>query len=658
MSRCAGRLWALVALVLLWVAPGGAQAQMDLELRLSAREVAVGDELRVQLDAMSEDDQAPSNPELQAPNDFEVQGPTIGTRQQVSISGFNMVTQSGISATWLLTPSRPGVYTIGPASVQVGGERHQAQPVQVRVLPEGQRPQRPRRQRNRRAPFDPFDRLDRVDPFDSDPFDDLFDRLRGGGGGSRFDQLPEAPSDLVPEHAPDSLAFLTTHIDSQKAVVGQQITLAIYAHGAQGLFQEAPGAKEPTHPDFLAQRLVEDGSRQPVYQYNLDGQRWIAVKVRELGLFPLRAGRLEIGPLEFGFLGRRYGARQGEGLRRPSRALSIDVAEPPAAGRPPGYSGDVGDFELSAVVQPRSVPLGGTIAVTARVQGKGRLPGTLKLPERSGVEWLEPTLRDDLSVTEGAVGGTRTFNYLARLTTPGAFDLGILALPHYNPKTRRYQLAQVPLGTVNVEAPAVVPGAPPSASGSARPGAGSIPHLSDLVKFRSALGVARVPSYWADQRAFWWLLAGGPGAVLCLSGLLVFARRVRRLSEHRESSQATHATRALGEARHALASRELRDVASATERALYNAIEHATGLKARALLRSELEGKLAGAGVPTDVAARAVELLDRCGQLRHIPSESAAADALVQDADALVKRLIRKAPPRRTEPLQGEEAVR
>lgn len=649
MTSRAARLWAQLLLLMLLAVARPAHAQTDLTLRLSAREIGVGESLQVQLDAMSQDDQAPSSPELVAPSSFEVRGPSVGTRQQVSISGFNMVTQSGISATWLVTPSRPGVYSIGPASVQVGGQRQQAQAVQVRVLPEGQ--QRPR-SRTRRPPRDPFNTLD---PFgNNDSFDDLFDRLRGGS--ARFDQLPEAPRDLVPERATDPLAFLTTHIDTQRAVVGQQITLAIYAHGAQGLFQEAPGAHEPTHPDFLAQRLVEDGSRQPVYQYTLDGQRWIAVKVREIALFPLHSGRLEIGALEFGFLGRRYGVRQGEGLRRSGRALAIDVAEPPALGRPPGYAGDVGNFELSVVVQPRSVPLGGTIAVTARVQGTGRLPGALKLPERSGVEWLEPTIRDDAAVTDGVVGGVRTFNYLARLGTAGILDLGTLAIPHYNPKSGKYQSAQVALGKVTVEPAQVAAGAPPEPGTPGAPANG--PHLSELVKFRPELQAAQAPSYWADAGGFWWLLAAGPGLVLGAAGLLGSARRLRRLSRRHEQSRATHATRALGEAREALGSTELRNVAGAIERAIYNAIEHATGLKARAVLRSDLARTLQTAGVPADDAAQAVELLDRSGELRFGTADDSQAVGLVQDVESFVRRLVRRPPAPRSGPLRGDEEAR
>lgn len=625
--------WAPVVLLWMLLLPRMAVAQLNVEMSLSAREVAVGEALQVRLEAMSQDDHAPVGPELVVPNGFEVRGPSVGTRQQMSISGFNMVTQKGISATWLLTPTRAGLYTIGPATVQAGGKRHRAEPVQVRVLPEGQRPRS--RRGSRRVPVDPFDSLD---PFGGGGFDDLFDRLRGGS--SRFEELPAAPTDLVPPRARDSLAFVEAKLDATQAVVGQQLTLTIYAHGAQGLFQEAPGAREPSHPDFLAHRLVEDGSRQPVYQYTLDGQRWLAVKVREIALFPIRAGRLEIGPLEFGFLGRRYGARSGDGLRRTTRALAVDVSEPPTQGRPPGFSNEVGDFELSVVVEPRTIEVGGSISISARVRGVGRLPGALKTPEQAGVEWLEPTVRDDVAVTGSTVGGSRSFSYLVRMTRAGHFELGSLSLPHYNPRSERYQVAQAPLGSVTVSEGAKAPAAAPD------DGAGG-PRLTELVRFRAELAPSERPTYAADSRVFWWLLAAGPGSVLAFAGVVALGRRVRQKVQRREQSQATHASRALGEAKKALAASELGAVASSSERAIYNAIEWATGLRVRAVLRSELERTLEDANLPRDVARRAAELLDRCGKLRFgVQQEGTDAHALLRDVEGLVRELVRRPPAR------------
>jgi hypothetical protein len=618
----------LLALGLLLGLSSRALSQTDLQLQVSSYEIGVGETLDVQLDAMSSDDEAPTHPELVVPSGFEVRGPSVGTRQQVSISGFQMQRQTGISATWQLTATRPGVYSIGPASVEVGGRRQRAQAVQIQVLADGQRAQRPQRRRRPRSPFDPFG--------SDDPFDDLFDRLRGGGSAG-FDRLPEATPDLLPERSLDPVAYLDARIDTQRAVVGQQVTLTIYAHGAQGLFQEAAGSHEPSHPDFLAQRLVEDPSHQPVYQYARDGQRWIAVKVRETALFPLRAGRLEIGPLEFGFLGRRYAARTAEGLRRRSRPLIVDVTEPPADGRPPGYAGDVGDFRLDVTVEPRHVAQGGSIAVTARLQGNGRLPGALKLPEQAGVAWLEPTVREDASVVGTTVGGSRSFSYVVRLTRAGQLDLGRLTLPFYNPQTHRYRVLSADLGQVTVDPEPA--SAAPSAAATARG-----PQLSELVRFRSQLTAQPALSHWADHGGFWWSLGAAPTSVLCVAGFGALRRRLRRRRQSREQSQARQAERARAEARQALGRAEQGPVVASAERALYLALEWATGLRARALLRSELEARLSAAGLDAELAREASELLGRSGELRLAGSaaDREAVTSLLARVQKLVKRLLGK----------------
>jgi hypothetical protein len=614
--------------VLLLLLPRFARADVQLTLNLGAREVSVGEAVQIRLDALSDDDDAPTEPELSVPSGFEVRGPSVGTRQQVSISGFNMVTQTGISASWLVTPTRPGVFTLGPATVLWKGQRRRAESVQLSVVPAGQQPRS--RSRTRRVPVDPFDNFD---PFAGTGFDDLFDRLRGG---SRVEQLPEAPSDLVPRRPLDPLAFVDARVDTRRAVVGQQVTLTIYAHGAQGLFQEAPGAREPSTPDFLAQRLVEDGSRQPVYQYGLDGQRWIAVKVRELALFPLRAGRLEIGPMEFGFLGRRYGARSGDGLRRKTRSIVIEVTEPPGEGRPPGYAGDVGNFDLRATVGPRSVEAGGSVAVTARVEGTGRFPGALSLPEQSGVEWLEPTIKDNAAVQGSVVGGTRSLSYLVRLTRPGSVDLGSLKLPLFDPKTGRYRVESVALGTIEVK--------PAATSATAMVAEDDGPRLSKLVQFRSQLGPYAPARHLADRAAFWWSFGLGPGLVLGVAGALTVRGRLRRRLTAREGALATQATRALGEARQALARDDVRAAVASVERATYAAVEHATAIKARAVLRADLPRELGRAGLSDALGERVATLLDACGQLRFAGPDATRARNVLGEAEGLVKELVRRPP--------------
>jgi hypothetical protein len=622
------------AWLVLW--PGLARADVDLQLELSARSVGVGEPFRVDLNAMSQDDDTPSNPELNTPDGFDVQGPTVGTRQQVSINGMRMVRQSGISATWILSATRTGIYTIGPASVRTPSGVQRSTTVQIQVLDQPNPANRlGGRRRARAAPLDPFD------SFGMDPLDDMLDRMRRRSGVD-LDRLPDAPDGIALESPPDPVAFVRAIVDKTEAVVGEQIRLSIYAYGGRGMFQEASGAREPGLTDFLAQRLVEDPSRQPVYQFMAQGRPWIAVKVRELALFPLRPGELEIGPLKFGFLGRRYPdeGRGGGGLWRSSPTLRVHVSEPPAAGRPPGYTGEVGEFALSASVEPRTVEQGGAVSVSAIVKGEGRLPSALKLPEQAGVEWLEPTLTDQGTASDARVGGTRRFSYVVRVSRAGEIDLGQLTLPFYNPRTHAYQVRTVGLGKVTV-----TPSAHAALAASAQSSSG--PRLSELASLRLEPGPSAPPArYLADGLGFWALLVLGPGLVLAGAGVVRAGRSLSGAWRRRDRSEGAQAAQALREARLAHKAGDFAGLASGIERAVYRALGAATGLKLRALLRGELVPALTRAGVERALSERAVALLDTCDHIRFARGQGVDADAQLRAAEDLLKQLARYAPVR------------
>jgi hypothetical protein len=620
----------LLALVVLMLVPAVARAQVELELDLSARSVGVGEPFRVDLSAMSQDDETPSDPQLIAPDAFEVEGPTVGTRQQVSINGMRMVRQSGIGATWILSATRPGIYSIGPASVRTPSGVQRSKSVQIQVLDQPNPANRMGGRRRRGLdPFDPFGGMD--------PFDDMLDRMRRRSGPD-LDRLPDAPDGIAFDSPLDPIAFVVAKVDKTQAVVGEQVTLSIFAYGGRGMFQEASGAREPALIDFLVQRLVEDPSRQPVYQFMAQGQPWIAVKVRELALFPLRAGELEVGPIKFGFLGRRYpDDRQGAGgLWRSSQPLRIDVSEPPAAGRPAGYTGEVGDFVLTASVEPRTVEAGGAIAVSATVKGTGRLPSALKLPEQAGVEWLEPTLTDQGTPNESRVAGTRRFSYVVRLSRAGEIDLGQLSLPFYDPTRHQYQVRSVALGKVNVTPSAQVAAAPvPS---------GVAPRLSELASLRVAPSAAVTPArHLADRLGFWLVLLLGPALVLTASGAQRVGRALLLGWRKRDSSESAQALQALKEARAAHQTGDFAGVASGIERAIYRALGAATGLKLRAVLRAELSTTLVGAGIERALADEAVELLDACDHIRFARGQGVDLDASLRKTGELIRRLTKRA---------------
>jgi hypothetical protein len=76
------------------------------------------------------------------------------------------------------------------------------------------------------------------------------------------------------------------------------------------------------------------------------------------------------------------------------------------------------------------------------------------------------------------------------------------------------------------------------------------------------------------------------------------------------------AKKILGQLAAATRAGEAANVASAAERALFLAIERATGLKARGILKTELATTLAHAQVPRELAELAAQQLGRCDELR------------------------------------------
>ena len=633
---------ASLATVVVMAAAASAQAQANVKLstQVSARRVEVGQAFRLQLTAFSEAaGDTPSSPRLTVPKSISSQGPSVSTQRQVSIVGGRIEQRQGITATWTLRASRAGQFTLGPASVVVGGRRVAGERVAVEVVPAGSSP--PRRPRGLGWPFDPFDPFRNFPGMPPMPGFGQDDEL---SEEDLLDSLPPFPDELRTEVAPDQLAFLRATVEPPSAVVGQQLTLRVYAYGRRGPFREV-NTSEPSRPDFLSYVIIENSYGRRLHRVPIAGEVWQAVKIREVALFPIRAGTLQIGSMRMGFDGRGYpSSGQMKGLVRQSNPLQVTVSEPPLAGRPPGYQlGDVGRFSLSAAVQPREVDAGEAVSVVVTLKGRGNLPQVLRTPGQRGVEWLDPSVVEDIQVESSGVSGWRKFTYVVRLDQPGRIRLGEVSLPYWDPWENAYHVARTGLGIVEVR------GEP---TGKREQADEPLDPLEQLSEPREHLGPGPVrPWRPADRPWFWALLAFGPAAVLVSRAGSHLGRSLRRRWRERQQAHQAVAARALRQAGEAARGGDVGSTASLVERALFTALEGAVGLRARAVLREELGARLQAAGLPEELTQQAVALLEDADAVRFTGDEPALSAAeLVRRAVELVDRLGRirtsKPPPR------------
>ena len=303
-----------------------------------------------------------------------------------------------------------------------------------------------------------------------------------------------------------------------------------------------------------------------------------------------------------------------------SNDIVVEVREPPLQGRPSGYRlGDVGNYRLSAKVEPREIDAGGTVAVLVRLQGIGSLPLRIEVPERTGVEWLDPEVKGEVTITGGKVGGWRSFGYVVRLHDPGDRYLGKIELPFFDPERGEYGKAELDLGNIKVRDAA--PGAGLGADAGARDDGRNDPQADPF----ASMGPARLsmrtweqsPNQGIEPRWFWALLAAPPLAVaLGAASRRTLRALARRRADRRQdpAALAGKALRELGRVPDAQAR------AAAAERAIHLGIQAATGLKARGVLLGELGPELERRGLGPELSEQICALLARCTAIRYEPA--------------------------------------
>ena len=396
----------------------------------------------------------PTDPRIGASPGFAVMGMSPSTSTQMSIVNGSISSQRGLTTVWTLRATKLGTFAVGPPTVEVDGTRYQTHALSVRVLPAGQAPQR-QQQQQMQNPFDPFGGLfGQMGQLQIPGFDEPKQRQQ---------QMPTPDPRYELDSPRAGTVFLHAIIDKPSAVVGEQVTFAVYlyedaTYGGRDL--EINDPREAPADDFQKRSLQADDTKLGSVQYGMVGGKLYVVQLlRRSALFPLKTGDLDIGQMSIQV------SLPGGGVRR-AEDLHVHVSEPPVDGRPPGYTmGDVGQYTLSAEVSGKDVEQEGAVGVTVTLAGTGNLPSSLSPPEHAGVEWLEPQISEKVGPQKSGdgekFGGSRTFQFVVRMHRAGDIALGDFKLPFWNPQSRSYEIARAPLASIRVASQRDAANSPP-----------------------------------------------------------------------------------------------------------------------------------------------------------------------------------------------------
>ncbi len=136
------------------------------------------------------------------------------------------------------------------------------------------------------------------------------------------------------------------------------------------------------------------------------------------------------------------GQRVMETLAIPSNRPGLEVLDLPSAGRPAGFNGWIGQFQLQAEAKPTAVKVGEPITLSLRVRGT-RMLSNAQLPPLH----IQPALVRDFNVPREIGAGEsrvneRSFTQTLRARHDSVTEIPALELPYFDPKQGAYRIAR------------------------------------------------------------------------------------------------------------------------------------------------------------------------------------------------------------------------
>lgn len=473
----------------------------------------------------------------------------------------------------------------------------------------------------------------------------------GGGSGLRGNSQRESSNPF----------FVRAEVDKNSVYKGEQVIVSYYIYQSVSVFNIQVD-KYPVLNGFLREDLEMPilANRLQSEQVVLNGKLYKRALLMRYAAYPLHTGELKIdsASLKAYYQPRDSGGSEDDPFSqffrnlRPQVATStsdpvkITVSPLPAQDRPEDFSGGVGDFRVSGVVDRYELDVNQPLTLTIKVEGRGNVSSV----DEPQVDWPE-----DLEVYEtksraktGPGGiGQKIFEILLIPRRPGLFNLPEVSFSFFDPGKKKYVERSIEPFEIRVTEK--------EGSLAATPGQGEQPvgggtsHTYPKTGRASGIYGIKPPGEDSDQEFAWWLLmrwlaGAGFGVLAFLVGAdrIILAKKRKSGAKARVSEKLTKlekvdvsrmSAQALGESYEILSS------------AVYDMIDRAFGVGARSLSHQEIQQRILSVSPEREdeirpLLGRAFALLDYAETFRFASSAGAIS---TDEAQTEFKRWIREA---------------
>ena len=537
-----------------------------------------------------------SLPDVQYPDfsDFHVVG---GPSTSSSVQIVNFKISSSRTHTIILMPRKTGTFQIGPARTSYKGKEFESETITVAV-------QKPTVSQS---------------------------------------QPPAGKKSSVEDADISKMVFLKL-IPSKKTVyVNEEVTLQykIYfrANISNNEFSQLPAAVGCWVEEYPMPR------RPSVYTETIQGVRFNVAEIRKAAVFPSKAGKITVTPLEMivDVVVQRKKQRSPRSLfddffsdpfnqvvkkKISSGSLELNVLPLPTQGKPANYSGLVGNFQIQTSLDKKSVLTNEAVSYKIKVSGTGLLKYVNNLPLEFSPDFevFDPKVSESVNKKGSRISSIKEFEYVLIPRVSGRQVLKAANISYFDPRARIYKSLKIPEYSIEVGKGKDLAHTPGSGSVFSKE---EIQLLGQDIRFiKDKISDLR-PVGQIPYRSGWFYLSL-IFPVIILGSAFLYRNHLEKMSTNIEYARSRKAQKMaqkrLNEAKNHLRQQHAAEFYAAVTSGLVGYLADKTNRPAAGLVRADIEELLKESAISEELNNEVLKCLDEADFRRFAPGSAASTE--------------------------------
>ena len=436
--------------------------------------------------------------------------------------------------------------------------------------------------------------------------------------------------------------FLKATPNKKKVYQGEQILLTYNIYYTIPISQLSV-SKSPSYSGFWTKDISDnDGSLQQSSTI-IDGQPYNVATIKEMVLFPQKAGELTIEPLELSCLAQIRQQRQRTSTYDPfedffgdvlgtsytnvrkeikSQPITIEVLPLPTANKPNSFNGAVGQFTFTSKIDKNELKVNEAFTLTLTVSGKGNIE-LLELPKPilpPDFEVYDPKISTTVKNNALGIYGSKKAEYIIIPRVSGDFTLDDIEFSYFNPSLKKYETLKSDIHAIQVQK-----GESSTSSAIYTPGQADIKYLGSDIRHINVndndLNITGVNFFMSTTYII--IIAG---MIVIFVVVLVIYKKVNKFNKNQalvKNKQATKvAKKRLNNAHKYMISNEQNSFYEEFSQALWGYISDKLNIVRSQLSMDSVREIMLSKEVSEDIVNEFVELLNNCEYARFAPGDA------------------------------------